>query len=158
MGRRASMWGPAAAIFAVSALFPALASAQATGSNLATARSGSDATSYTTASIALAANALVLAWVINTINSGTAETVSLSGNGLTYVQIDTQLYNGNLNRLSLFRAMGSAPTSGAVTISIDNSQTARSCTLSITRGRGRRWRRYRRDFRSRTGRRGSGAR
>jgi hypothetical protein len=87
------------------------------GSNLVTLGSTTDSQSYATASITPTANALVLAWIVNT-HASSANTVTLSGNGLTWVQIDTQLFSSNLRRLTLFRAMGASPSAGAVTITV----------------------------------------
>lgn len=54
-------------------------------------------------------------------------TPTASGNGLTWVQAGTVLYNDIASpgkRLTLFRAMGASPTSGAVTIDFSgNSQS-----------------------------------
>jgi hypothetical protein len=72
-------------------------------------------TSFSTASITPTANRLVLALIYNRVWSGTASAPTLSGNGLTWVEV------ANVNttlprRLTLFRAMGGSPSTGAVTI------------------------------------------
>ena len=87
-----------------------------------------DASSYVTASITPGANKLILAAVSH--RDGTATSApSLSGNGLTWVQVDTLGYNSvatPLERTTWFRAMGASPSAGAVTIthteSISNCQ------------------------------------
>lgn len=79
-----------------------------------------NATSYTTASVSPTANHLVLLAVHNNA-SGTAGTPTASGNSLTYVQIATVTYSGNSNRVTLFRALGGSPSSGAITIDYGGS-------------------------------------
>lgn len=106
------------------------ASALVTENALTTAGDTTDGTTYTTASITPAANALVL---VNTtiIDSVGAGTVALSGNGLTYVEIGNRTQAAT-RRHQLFRAMGSAPTAGAVTLSITgNSGTNEFALWSI---------------------------
>lgn len=84
----------------------------------ADAANGVNANSFSTASITPAANNLVLAWVTNT-KATTPDTPTLSGNGLTWVQVATVTW-GTIGtptaRTTLFRAMGAAPSAGAVTI------------------------------------------
>ena len=72
-------------------------------SNLTVGGSGTDATSFTTASVTPSANALVLCAVENSV-SGTPATPTLSGNGLTWVQIATCHYDqsGTQYRVTLF--------------------------------------------------------
>ena len=108
------------------------AQAAVAGSSLTIGQSSTDANSYATASITPGANRLILAWVEN--NKATAADLpTLSGNGLTWVQVSTVTFNTiatGFNRLTLFRAMGAAPTAGAVTISFAGvTQTA--CLWSI---------------------------
>lgn len=79
-------------------------------------RSGTDATSYNTASITPTANALLLAFIETSQGGGTAGSPTLSGNGLTWVEILAVTYSGSIKRLSVFRAMGASPSAGAVTI------------------------------------------
>ena len=78
-----------------------------------------DKTIYTTASVTPAANNLMLAAVYVEHISGDAKPPdSLSGNGLTWVKVDDIIFSGDpdWNGISLWRAMGSAPTAGAITI------------------------------------------
>mgnify|MGYP000930239427 CR=1 FL=1 len=88
------------------------------GSNLTVGSSATDATSYNTASVSPTSNNLVLVSVANSL-SGTPTTPSLSGNGLTYVQVNTVVYDasGTQRRLTTFRALGASPSAGAITIS-----------------------------------------
>ena len=72
-------------------------------------------TSFTTASISPGANRLVLLWVSDR-DAGAPAPTSVSGNSLTWVQVNTVAFSTN-GRLTLYRAMGAAPTAGSVTIS-----------------------------------------
>ncbi|KKL21001.1 hypothetical protein LCGC14_2449830 [marine sediment metagenome] len=90
---------------------------------LTEAANTTDATSFTTASITPTANRLVLVAVHAGTSTGDspANTPTISGNGLTYVQIATIGVNdtggGNLKQtLTLFRAMGASPSTGVITI------------------------------------------
>jgi hypothetical protein len=77
---------------------------------------------YVTASISPGANKLILFAIL--VNRGTASdtasvTLTPTGNSLTYTLIDQQNFSlaGNPgDKLALFRAMGSSPTSGAISI------------------------------------------
>ena len=89
-----------------------------------------NASSYNTASITPTANRLILVSVANRIGADTATLPTLSGNGLTYVQVATQL-TGTLRRTTLFRAMGASPTAGAVTIDF-GGVTQSHCVWSIS--------------------------
>jgi hypothetical protein len=82
-------------------------------------------TSVTTGSISPGANRLVLAWVSNRVS--TVPTPTLSGNGLTWVQVNTVTTAANGTRLTLFRAMGPAPTAGSVTIDFGGIAVNRAC-------------------------------
>lgn len=101
------------------------------GTNLTSFQSSTDATSYTTASITPTSNYLILASVTSS-KSGTPNTPTLSGNGLTWVQFDQVAYDtvGTQRTTTFFRAMGSSPSSGAVTADFGgNTQTA--CVIVI---------------------------
>ena len=80
-----------------------------------TTSGGSGASSYTTASIAPGANRLILAAVSQQGNAGDA-TVTLSGNGLTWVQVANVVSVTGTRQFTLFRTIGSSPSSGVVTI------------------------------------------
>ncbi len=76
------------------------------------------ASSATTASITPGANRLVLAKIASNRGASIPVAPTLSGNGLTWVQIATEVVgiNQTTRRITLFRAMGASPSSGAVTI------------------------------------------
>lgn len=97
------------------------------------AASASNASSYATGSITPTANRLVLAAVSNFRGgSGAIEIPTLTGNGLTWVQVATvQSANANLGRrVTVFRAMGASPSAGAVTIDFAGA-TQSNCAWSI---------------------------
>lgn len=79
-----------------------------------------DIESATTAVITPTADYLILAWVANKVtDSADPEIPSVSGCGLTWTQEETVVYDGagaDRKRLTLFRALGSSPTTGALTI------------------------------------------
>lgn len=88
----------------------------------------SDATSYATgSSYTPSANALVLAMVVNT--AGTAGTPTFSGNNLTWVEIATVPFLSSQYRLTVFRAMGGAPSAGTGTASFGGTQTG--CIIRV---------------------------
>ena len=64
--------------------------------------STTDGTTFTTASITPVANELILAWVVNTAANAAAPT-SLTGNGLTWQQVNSVQYNGTGHRIRLYR-------------------------------------------------------
>lgn len=94
--------------------------------HLAGAVNSADQASYTTASITPTANACVLVAVstrTSAIISGGPNTPTLTGNGLTYVPIVSRTSSSTTggssnNKTTLYRAMGSAPTAGAITIDL----------------------------------------
>lgn len=86
--------------------------------------------SYNTASITPGSNKLILLAVSISTFAVSAGALSATGNGLTYVAIDSQLYSGTTNRIALFRAMGASPSSGAITISIGGA-TNNSCQWAV---------------------------
>ena len=113
------------------ALVPGAATAAVTATELTTGADGANGASYVTASISPTANTLILAWVTNSRNSSPA-TPTLSGNGLTWVQVTTVAWGTIATptwRTTLFRAMGASPTSGAVTITVPGNATG--CLWSI---------------------------
>jgi hypothetical protein len=78
-----------------------------------------NASSYATGSYSITGNALVLAFVRN-YKATLPDIPTMSGNSLTWVNIGTQLYGTTgtpLMRLTVFRALGAAPTTGATTMS-----------------------------------------
>lgn len=78
-------------------------------------------TSIVTASISPSANNLILASVTSRRGDGANPSVpSLSGNGLTWVQVATIIWDttsASRRTLTVFRAMGSSPSAGALTAS-----------------------------------------
>ena len=103
------------------------------GDHLASSGDDSNLTTYTTASITPLANRLILAWVVNT-KATTPDLPTLTGNDLTWVQVATTTFNViavPTSRVTLFRAMGSSPTAGAVSIDFAGV-TQTSCAWSIT--------------------------
>lgn len=103
--------------------------ANITVSNLTSGSDTTDASSYSTASITPSANKLVLVAVV--VRNDTADAVStttISGNSLTYVSVQTQTF-GTRQRLTVFRAMGASPTTGAITI--NPGETVDHCTWTV---------------------------
>lgn len=77
--------------------------------------STSNVSSYASNSYTPTSNALLLCGVANSRGSATAATPTLTGNGLTWVQVNTVTCDSGLKRLTIFRALGASPTTGAVT-------------------------------------------
>ena len=91
--------------------------------------SSTNASSYATASFTPDANQLVLVAVRNAKAAGLGDPPSsLTGNGLTYVQV-AEIDRGGDFVLTVWRAMGAAPSAGALTISFPATQT--SCMWSV---------------------------
>lgn len=115
------------------ALFAALASpAQAVilETSMTGAASATDASSYTTASVSPSKNKLVIVGVLNTKGT-TADTPTLSGNGLTWDQVQTNLFDSDLKRVTMFRALStSTPTPGTITIDFGGA-TQTGCAWSV---------------------------
>lgn len=91
--------------------------------------SGTNATNqsvYTTASIAPAANALITVAVLGRRSTG-VQTPTVTGGGMStwtlVASVDYDPISGPLSRVCVFRAMSSAPGSGALTITYPNSQS-----------------------------------
>lgn len=83
--------------------------------NITTAGNGSSLTSYSTASGSGTANALQLLLVGSQTAAATTNIPTITGAGLTWVQVATSIDSGNMRRATLFRAMGT-PSAGALTI------------------------------------------
>lgn len=94
---------------------------------------GTNSQNFTTASITPTGNRLVLAAVLSyEADSTTPDTPTMSGNGLTWVEIDNILFDdagADRGRLTLFRGMVASPSSGTATIS--HSKTHSGCLWSI---------------------------
>ena len=88
----------------------------------------------TTASVTPAANALILLEVRNTTGTNPPSIPSVNGNGLTWVQVATKTFGtiaAPTRRVTLFRAMGSAPTSGGITIDFGGVNQSNGCAWSV---------------------------
>jgi hypothetical protein len=99
------------------------------GSNLTSGTQDAGSfSSVNTASITPTSNNLVLAAVAIRNGSSTAPTVSsITGNGLTWVQVATIQYDtsgASLRSITVYRALGASPSSGAVTINFSETETA----------------------------------
>lgn len=87
-----------------------------------------------TASVSPAANALELLEVRSASGGGTpASAPTISGNGLTWVQEETQLYDDGAtesHRITVYRAMGASPSTGQITITFPVGEVAALANLS----------------------------
>jgi len=93
-----------------------------TATNLTTG-SASSGTSANTASISPSGNKLIIVTVAN-YKSGTANTPTVSGDGLTFVQIQTTSGQSGTWKITMFRAMVASPSSGALTIDFGGNNQA----------------------------------
>lgn len=101
-----------------------------TCSSLTSGYSAVGATSIATASVSPGSNRLIVAVFQSALAAGPAAP-TVTGNGLTWVQIQTlQYHTSNARRITFFRALGAAPTPGAITASYGaTSQTAFSWSI-----------------------------
>jgi hypothetical protein len=98
--------------------------------DLTTSRSSANATSYATSSITPTAGRLVVAGVHHSAGT-TPNTPTLSGNGITWTALDSQLATGGLRRVTVFYGLtGGSPSSGTVTIDFAG-QTQTHCDWSV---------------------------
>ena len=86
-----------------------------------------DGTEFTTASYTPSANKLVLAYITGR-PSGSTGTVSLSGNGLTWVLVEGE--KQGIRYSAIWRAMGASPSTEALTITFTDNM--RSATWEIS--------------------------
>lgn len=100
-----------------------------TALHLTTSNEEDNLTSYPTASISPSGNKLILAVVGSSVSSGTPNTPTLTGNGLTWVEVAS--IATTVTRITVFRAMGASPSAGAVTIDFA-AQTQSRCFWSIS--------------------------
>lgn len=101
-----------------------------TATHLTTNGDANNLSTYVTASITPSANKLILVWVGNVSTSGD-QTPTLTGNGLTWVQVaSVNGFPAAAARITLFRAMGASPSTGAVTIDFGGTAQHR-CLWSI---------------------------
>lgn len=85
----------------------------AVGASLLTAGgSAVSASSFNTASVTPGANDLILVWIASNVSLPT----SVTGNGLTWVQITS------IGNFSVWRSMGASPSTGAITINFGGAQ------------------------------------
>lgn len=97
-----------------------------------TSGSGTAASSFTTASITPVANRLQLLAVTSS-KATTADIPTVTGCGLTWVEIDHKVYatgSAVSGAVTVFRALGAAPTTGSLTIDFGGS-TQISCIWSL---------------------------
>jgi hypothetical protein len=83
--------------------------------------------SFDTSSVSPTANALVLVTVWSYPQSGSDPPSSVSGAGLTFTQIDST--RANTLVMSVWRALGASPSSGAITVAFAGSQYV--CLVSV---------------------------
>lgn len=96
-----------------------------------TTSQGTSATSFNTASISPSSNKLVVLTVGNKF-AGVPNTPTATGNSLTWTQIATRRSSSDTSlRITMFRAMGASPSSGAITIDFAG-QTQANCEWSAT--------------------------
>lgn len=95
---------------------------------------GSDTTNqttpYATASISPTAGRLVLAAVAVTVGVSPTPALTLSGCGLTWVQVDQTV--AGARTVHLFRAMGGSPTTGSLSIAGDGTTTMTSALWTVS--------------------------
>lgn len=93
---------------------------------------GTDASSYTTASVTPTGARLQLLTVLAAPSGGgTSNIPTASGNGLTWVRVAGNNFGAANHRLTVFRALGNSPTSGAITIDF-GGQTQTYCAFTLT--------------------------
>ncbi len=96
-----------------------------------TSGSGSSATSFNTASISPGSNKLILLAVASRVSGGGNNIPTATGNGLTWQVVQSAKESASWNMVTILRAMGSSPTSGAVTIDFAG-QTQTNAIWSIS--------------------------
>ena len=89
--------------------------------NLTHSGDSTNATVYTTASISPGANRLVLLAILASRTGATPDDPTISGNGLTWVQVAARTGGASsTKRLTVYRAMGASPSTGAITLTFAN--------------------------------------
>lgn len=85
---------------------------------------GTNLSSYTvTLTSAATANEWQYLFIANQVTSGTAGAVSsVSGGGLTWTLVDTQLFDGNLKRLTVYRGTAASPSGTSITVTFGTTQ------------------------------------
>jgi hypothetical protein len=97
--------------------------------HLITEANNVDGTSFSSSSITPGANRLVIASVLLSIGSGNTPTPTMTGNGLSWVMINSTPAGGRT--IYMFRSMGAAPTTGPITISTGSTSVS-SCGWTVT--------------------------
>lgn len=92
-----------------------------TATHLTTGADNTAGTSATTASISPSPNKLILIGVGNNEGGGSCQQPTVSGCNLTWVAVATKASSDGKQRMTLLRAMGSSPTTGALTLATGNS-------------------------------------
>lgn len=92
--------------------------------------SSTDASSYNTASVSPTANVLTLVFVSSRTVSGTPNTPTVSGASMTWTSILSQNSLPQNTRITAFRSVDDAPSSGALTIDF-TSQTQQGCQWAV---------------------------
>lgn len=101
-----------------------------TSTHLTTNGTTTSGHTFTTASITPSANKLQLIWVWG--NSSPPSTgITITGCGLTWVQVAYKQDSFGVRNLYLFRAMGASPTTGALTIEFGPPYTQSMCYWSV---------------------------
>lgn len=104
---------------AVGALAPRRAFAATTCTAVTSGGSGTDATSFNTASVSLAASRLILAGVTSRNAAATTPAIpTMSGHGQTWDQVSTLTYSSALQRTTVFRCASGAG-SGPAALTFD---------------------------------------
>lgn len=95
--------------------------------NLTSGEGGAGPTSVNTASITPPANKPIFVWVGSKVNAGTPNIPSVSGCGITWIQIATiAKTDAQRMRLTLFMGISSSPSIGALTISFGGQSQDRA--------------------------------
>jgi hypothetical protein len=105
-----------------------------TANHLETAGEALNQDSYDTGSISPTANQLILLFVVSHVGGGTPGVPVVTGCNLTWVQAATITFDPIASpekRMTLFRAMGGSPTTGALTIDF-SSETQGRCIWSVS--------------------------
>jgi hypothetical protein len=97
--------------------------------NLLTSGTALAAGTFTTASITPTANRLVLLAIANSTFGPVEYPQSVSGNGLTWTQFAQNSFHSSNSTISLWRAMGPAPSAGTISIVFANAQN--DCLWSV---------------------------
>lgn len=100
-----------------------------TGTSIVQGSASNNATSYTTSSITPSADKLILISIASRSSGGVGAAPTLTGNGLTWVNV-TFVGDGNERAVSVFRAMGGSPSTGAITIDF-GADGQSNCSWSI---------------------------